>query len=147
MPLSSDLILNLFKPPFTAASPEQYAYTILGTPKTIFSWLPPAWEFIFSQTDATLQNWKTQKMSHVIHVQYNMELDTFFIILLLFNGPRIEYLVNIPKQYRDRAIKWTEKVHRRWPKIPLKEVHCGIWMLNFSLWICSHIILPKALFK
>ena len=48
-------------------------------------------------------------MSHVIHVQYNMELDTFFIILLLFNGPRIEYLVNIPKQYSDIALKMAWK--------------------------------------
>ena len=45
----------------------------------------------------------------VTFIQYNMKLDTFFIILLLFNGPRIEYLVNIPKQYSDRAIKWPEK--------------------------------------
>ena len=74
---------------------------------------------------------KTQKMSHVIHVQYYTELDTFFIILL-FNGLRIEYLVNIPKQCSDRAIKWPEKVHR--PKISVKR--SPLWNLDakyFSL--------------
>ena len=111
MPLSCDLILNLFKPPFTAASPEQNAYTILGTPKTIFFMTSSGMRihFFLKPTPRSKTEKPKKCLMSFTFIQYNMKLDTFFIILLLFNGPRIEYLVNIPKQYSDRAIKWPEK--------------------------------------